>query len=233
LNQPPAANRRPGPFQRLHLALSARPRLLISLFCALIAYFILPHTISGTTRTLVVWNVAVLVYIVLAIQLFVTGDVDDMAGHAERQQEGEWAIFGLTVATVMFSFVAIFGEFSNTKALEGAEKGLHVGLVAATLLLSWIMMHISFSIRYAHEYYSKDLGGSGIDKGLEFPGDDDEPDYFDFFYFAIVLGMTFQVSDVQITARKLRRLATVHGLLSFLFNTIIVALTVNIAAGLL
>lgn len=225
--------RGPGPFRRLHLALSARPRLLISLFCAVIAYLTLPHTVSGTTRTLLVWNVAVVVYIVLALHLFVTGDVDDMAGHAERQQEGEWVIFGLTVATVMFSFVAIFGEFSNTKDLQGMEKGLRVGLVAATLLLSWIMMHISFAIRYAHEYYSKDLGGPGIDKGLDFPGNEDEPDYFDFFYFAIVLGMTFQVSDVQITARKLRRLATVHGLLSFLFNTIIVALTVNIAAGLL
>ena len=71
-----------------------------------------------------------------------------------------------------------------------------------------------------------------MDGGLQFPGDD-LPDYFDFFYFALVLGMTFQVSDVQITARKLRRLATAHGLLGFLFNTIILALTVNIAAGLL
>jgi len=87
-------------------------------------------------------------------------------------------------------------------------------------------------MRYAHEYYAKDLGGPEIDRGLDFPGGQ-PPDYWDFTYFAIVVGMTFQVSDVQITARKLRRLATVHGLIGFLFNTIIVALTVNIAASLL
>ena len=76
------------------------------------------------------------------------------------------------------------------------------------------------------------LAGSGIAGGLEFPSEK-RPDYLDFMYFSLVLGMTFQVSDVQITARKFRRLAAAHGLLSFLFNTIILALTVNIAAGLL
>jgi uncharacterized membrane protein len=94
------------------------------------------------------------------------------------------------------------------------------------------MTHTTFAFRYAHEYYEAAPGSSKVDGGLEFPGED-QPDYLDFMYFSLVLGMTFQVSDVQITSRKLRRLATVHGLLSFLFNTIILALTVNIAAGLL
>jgi len=94
------------------------------------------------------------------------------------------------------------------------------------------MTHTSFAFRYAHEYYQVDPGGTGIAGGLDFPGEK-RPDYLDFMYFSLVLGMTFQVSDVGITARKLRRLATVQGLLSFLFNTIILALSVNIAAGLL
>jgi len=89
-----------------------------------------------------------------------------------------------------------------------------------------------FALRYAHEYYETAPGHVGIDGGLQFPADD-EPDYWDFFYFALVLGMTFQVSDVQITSRTLRRLAAVHGLLGFLFNTVIIALTVNIGASLL
>jgi uncharacterized membrane protein len=104
--------------------------------------------------------------------------------------------------------------------------------VAFTLLASWLMMQASFALRYAHEYYSRSPGRPDIDGGLSFPSED-HPDYMDFMYFALVLGMTFQVSDVQITSRKLRRLAALHGLLSFLFNTIIVALTVNLAAGLL
>jgi uncharacterized membrane protein len=98
--------------------------------------------------------------------------------------------------------------------------------------LSWLVTHVTFAFRYAHEYYAHDEGGPEIDRGLDFPGKN-EPDYLDFLYFALVLGMTFQVSDVSITARKLRRVATLHGLLSFLFNTVIVALTVNIAAGLM
>jgi uncharacterized membrane protein len=101
-----------------------------------------------------------------------------------------------------------------------------------TLFVSWLMTHVTFAFRYAHEYYEIDGGSTGIAGGLEFPGEK-RPDYLDFMYFSLVLGMTFQVSDVQITARKFRRLAAVHGLLSFLFNTIILALTVNIAAGLL
>jgi uncharacterized membrane protein len=107
--------------------------------------------------------------------------------------------------------------------------------VVITLFLSWLATHILFAIRYAHEYYtpnrSADRSDSQQQGGLEFPHEP-APDYWDFLYFALVLGMTFQVSDVQITARTLRRLATVHGLLSFLFNTIIVALMVNIAASL-
>jgi uncharacterized membrane protein len=228
----PAVRKRPHPLRRVHLALAARPRLLISVLCAVVAHFLLPAGVAATTHLLLVWNVGVLVYIGLALQLFLTEGPEDMDAHAERQQEGEWTIFWLTVGAVIFSFVAIFGEFASIKSLEGEAKGLHVGLVAVTLFLSWLMTHTSFAIRYAHEYYARDLGGTEIDRGLRFPGDE-MPDYFDFFYFALVLGMTFQVSDVQITARKLRRMATAHGLLGFLFNTIILALTVNIAAGLL
>jgi uncharacterized membrane protein len=94
------------------------------------------------------------------------------------------------------------------------------------------MTHASFAFRYAHEYYQTDSDSPGINGGLEFPGET-RPDYLDFLYFALVIGMTFQVSDVEISSRPLRRLAMVHGLLSFLFNTIIVALTVNLAAGML
>ena len=108
---------------------------------------------------------------------------------------------------------------------------MRVVLVAVTLLLSWLVTHVTFAFRYAHEFYATDLGGPDVDRGLEFPGEK-EPDYLDFMYFALVLGMTFQVSDVQITSRKLRRVALLHGFLAFLFNTVIIAFTVNIAAGL-
>ena len=111
-------------------------------------------------------------------------------------------------------------------------RDLKVATVAVTLALSWLLTHAVFALRYAHEFYQSSDEGSGFDGGLDFPSTK-RPDYWDFFYFSAVLGMTFQVSDVQITSSKLRRLATVHGMLGFLFNTVIVALTVNLASGLL
>jgi uncharacterized membrane protein len=209
-----------------------RPRLFIGLLCGLAIAPFLPGDIKGTTRAILAWDAGVIVYLALSAFLFTTERLDRMPADAAAQQEGEWTIFWLTVAAVSFSFAAILSEFADTKAMAPAQRNLHVILVAATLFVSWLMTHTSFAFRYAHEYYETASREKGIVGGLDFPGEK-RPDYLDFMYFALVLGMTFQVSDVQITSRKFRRLASVHGLLSFLFNTIILALTVNIAAGLL
>lgn len=209
-----------------------RPRLITGILCGLAAAPLLPSRIDGTTRAILAWDFGVIVFLVLSAFLFTTERLDRMAEDAEAQEEGEWTVFWLTLAAVTFSFVAVIGEFSGTKDLPPAERNLHVILVAVTLLVSWLMTHTTFAFRYAHEYYEVDPAGPGIVGGLEFPSER-RPDYLDFMYFALVLGMTFQVSDVQITARKFRRLAAAHGLLSFLYNTIILALTVNLAAGLL
>ena len=126
----------------------------------------------------------------------------------------------------------MISEFANiSKDAPALQRNLHVLLVAVTLFVSWLMTQTTFAFRYAHEYYELRDDTGGHCEGLDFPGER-HPDYLDFLYFSLVLGMTFQVSDVQITARKFRRMAAAHGLLSFLFNTIILALTVNIAAGL-
>jgi uncharacterized membrane protein len=197
----------------------------------ILAWPLLSGVLPATTRLVLAWDIGVLVYLLSAGQLFVTEPADRMPAAAEAQQEGEWTIFALTLAVVIVSFVAVSGEFAAIKSTTQAARGWAVALVAITLLLSWLMTHVTFAFRYAHEFYARDAGGPDVDRGLDFPGEK-EPDYLDFLYFALVLGMTFQVSDVQITSRKLRRVATLHGLLSFLFNTVIVAFTVNIAAGL-
>jgi uncharacterized membrane protein len=190
-------------------------------------------SIDNTTRSIMAWDFAVIVYLGLAAHLFASEHLDRMAADAAAQQEGEWTIFWLTLAAITFSFVAIIGEFAGiARDMPSGPRNLHLLLVAITLFVSWLMTHTTFAFRYAHEFYQIDPGGSGISGGLEFPGEK-RPDYLDFMYFALVLGMTFQVSDVQITARKFRRLAAAHGLLGFLYNAIIVALTVNLAAGLL
>jgi uncharacterized membrane protein len=209
-----------------------RPRLFIGILCGLLAWPLLPDALNHTTRTILAWDIGVIVFLALSALLFTTERLNRMAADAEAQEEGEWTVFWLTVAAITFSFVAIFGEFAGLKDLAPGQRNLRVILVAVTLFVSWLMTHTTFAFRYAHEFYEVDPGGTGIVGGLDFPGEK-RPDYLDFMYFSLVLGMTFQVSDVQITARKFRRLAAAHGLLSFLYNTIILALTVNIAAGML
>jgi uncharacterized membrane protein len=220
------------PLRRVWRAIASRPRLFVAVAGGLLAEPLVPRAYSHTTRAILAWDAGVLIYLALSALLFTTERDDRMEADAEAQEEGEWTVFALTLAAVVFSFAAILGEFAGTRDMPPAARTLHVALVAGTLFISWLMTHVTFAFRYAHEFYAHDKGGPDIDGGLEFPGET-RPDYLDFMYFALVLGMTFQVSDVQISARKLRRLAAVHGLLSFLFNTIILALTVNIAAGLL
>ena len=207
-----------------------RPRLFIAILIGLIAYLVLPAGHAVLARALVGWDVGCAAYLAMIAVMFSSPRPDGIAADAERQQDGEWTIFWFTVLGTLASFAAIIGEFSVSKDLPAAVRGAHVALVAATLLLSWLLTHTLFALRYAHEYY--DTTDGKLDEGLEFPGGA-PPDYWDFVYFAVVLGMTFQVSDVQITARHLRRLATAHGLLGFLFNTVILALSVNIGASLL
>lgn len=213
-------------------AVRSRPRLFAGLAAGLLAWPLLPAGLSATMRGILAWDAGVLVFLALSAHLFATEPPDRMPDAAAAQQEGEWTIFGLTLGVIIVSFVAVGGEFSAIKNVPTETRWLHIALVAVTLFVSWLVTHVTFAFRYAHEFYARDLGGPDVDGGLDFPGEK-EPDYMDFLYYALVLGMTFQVSDVQITSRKMRRLASLHGLMSFLFNTIIIALTVNIAAGMM
>ncbi len=209
-----------------------RKRLFAAALIGVLVGALLPATLAPQTRAVIAWDVLVSVFLASVAHLFSVQRPEHMQHDAAAQQEGEWTIFWITVGAVAASFAVIVFEFSASKDAPAGARSLHVALVAFTLFASWLMTHVVFALRYAHEYYEIAPGRTEIDRGLEFPGCED-PDYWDFVYFSIILGMTFQVSDVQITSRTLRRLATAHGLLGFLFNTVIIALTVNIAAGLL
>ena len=200
-----------------------------------IAYFLLPSDHGDSARAVFAWDIgAVALLIMFTLLLLNNGDDETMERNAAAQEEGEWTVFTIVLAGIVISFAALTQVLSFAKDMQaGFERKFYIGAVAATLFLSWLVTHVVFALRYAHEYYQRTpLDAAAVDGGLEFPGNQ-KPDYWDFLYFSLVLGMTFQVSDVQITSRKLRRLATVHGLIGFLFNTVIIALTVNIASSLL
>src|SRR5258708_28182612 len=151
-------------------------------------------------------------------------DIDGMRRHAARQDVGRQALLFLTALAALASLGAILVE------LGGANKApAHLALAAVTILLSWMFTHTIFALHYAYEYYDEEKHRGG---GLNFPGDE-PPDYWDFLYFSLVIGMTSQVSDVAVTSNRVRRMVAGHGVVSFIFNATLLALTVNIAASLL
>jgi len=120
------------------------------------------------------------------------------------------------------------------KSQSGGHFAIHLLLTLCTVMFSWALLHTVYSLRYAHTYYG-DSDKTGVQQhagGLIFPGDR-PPNYFDFAYFSFVIGMTCQVSDVQITSHRMRRITLFHSILSFAFNTVILALLINTVSGLL
>ena len=151
---------------------------------------------------------------------------------AKRQDVGTRLIFVLVVLAASAAMVAVALLLRSGRSEKGGYFTIHLLLALITVVLSWLLMHSVFGLRYAHTFYGdSDAGSETHAGGLLFPGEE-PPDYSDFAYFSFVIGMTCQVSDVQITSGELRNLALVHGMLSFAFNTVVLALTVNIVAGL-
>ena len=181
-----------------------------------------------STRLLVAWDAAVVLYLALTVELVAGSNPHKIRSQAGKEDEGAIALLVLTVAAGLWSMVAIFAELGSATA--GGGRGGSVALALGTVLLSWTFIHTIFALHYAHEFYGERSQRGG---GLEFPGHLKEPDYWDFIYFAFVVGTTFQTSDVQITSKRIRRTVAVHGVVAFLFNVAFLALTVNVAAGLL
>jgi len=205
---------------------SARPRLFSS---AAVGFVVAAATVLATdwrfgTRLLTGWDIAVALYLGLAFHMIVTSDVRHIRRNAAEQDEGQLTILTCTVAAALASLAAIFAVLGTAGGTPRPRSPLI--LASFTILLSWTFIHTMFALHYAHEFYDETAG-----RGMSFPGGDPHPDYLDFVYFSFVIGMTSQVSDVAITSKLIRRTATVHGVVSFLFNAALLALTVNIAAS--
>jgi uncharacterized membrane protein len=204
-----------------------RPRLFIAIGVGLVVTVAtaLATDWRFATRLLTGWDLAVALYLVLALHLMARSDVRQIRRHAAMQDEGQLTILTCTVAAALASLGAIFAEL-GTSAAGAARPPSHVILTTLTIFLSWAFIHTIFALHYAHEFYDDTAG-----RGMAFPGGEPNPDYWDFVYFSFVIGMTSQVSDVAITSKLIRRTAAVHGVVSFLFNTALLAITVNLAAG--
>jgi uncharacterized membrane protein len=204
----------------------AHLRLVISVLIGVAVALVVPG--EPMTRALVGWDLAVLIYLTAAVVMMTRCTTPaHMKRNAADQDEGAAAILILTIAAALASIAAIFVELASVEQ-SAPGYGRYAAFAIGTIVLSWMFIHTIFALHYAHEFY-----GTGARKnGLRFP-EDNAPDYWDFIYFAFVIGMTFQVSDVAVTQKWVRRTVVGHGAISFFFTTAFIAMTVNIAANLI
>jgi uncharacterized membrane protein len=204
--------------------LQARWRLIFStIVCVLLVTF-LPDSYRLASRLLVGWDAGVALYLALVMWMIVRSDPERVKRESALQDEGRVAIPILTVTAGLASLGAIVFWLRSASQTETILPGA-LALLFLTTLLSWVFIHMMFALHYAHEYYAEHRGEGG---GLRFPGGG-EPNYWDFIYFAFAIGTATAVSDVQVTSRNIRQTVTAHGMVAFVFNVTMIALTVSIA----
>lgn len=212
--------------------LSAARRLGIALAIAITAFVVLEPWVRVHTRLLVSWNVGAIAYLAFAWKTVARADSLMTRVRAQSYDQNGYVIFVLVLVAASASFIAIGFLVGDIHDLPVRSRMGHLTLSITALLLSWLLIQTLFAFHYARWYYCRDADRGGHRGGLRFPGDRD-PDYLDFAYYAFVVGMTSQVSDVVVTTRTMRRLTLVHGVLAFVFNIAILAMSINIIGGLI
>ena len=219
--------------QRIH-KIPAHARLWIALSASLIVFFLSGHT-PPPIHFIIVWSSFAFTTLLLLWITIITARIHEVKYIAKKVDSSRTIVF---IFVLFAAVISLFAVIILLKILpDTQQKGYryHVGFSIISVVLSWFLIHTVFAFRYAHLFYTCHLEEKNISKetegGLEFPGES-SPDYMDFAYFSIVIGMTFQVSDVQITSKQIRRLALFHGLISFVYNTVILALCVSIISVL-
>ncbi|MCA8832050.1 DUF1345 domain-containing protein [Hymenobacter pini] len=223
-----AAPRRFSPLHRVALWPAWR-RLGLGLLPAAGLYMLAPGQWPALLRLLLAWDGFTLTTLAITWAIILRADVAHLRQIATKEDPGRVLSFVAVLGAAVASLLAVVLLLS--KADADTHQTARVVAGAVGVLTAWLLVHTLFTLRYAHLYYAAD--GKRAEGGLEFPGNEKEPDYLDFAYFSFVIGMTAQTADVGVSDRLIRRLALVHGLLSFGFNTAVVALTINGLASVL
>ena len=215
------------PDSALERQLLAHARIIIALAVGIIVWFVARNFLP-VTRFLIAWNAGVWLFLALALRMMAAASITDLKKRAGLEEEGRIATLVIVTTATTVALVALGLELSDAMQNQTQDKPLRIIIALAAIFGSWFFVNFTFALHYAHEVYRTKLSI----KSLGFPNEK-QPDYWDFLYFALVLGTTFQTSDVEIRSRILRRTAMVQGLVAFLFNTAIIALTVSVASQLI
>jgi len=226
----PAPSDAARPPRHRRARLRSRPRFLIA---AAIGFAVaVPGLHNPSLSAVIGWDAGAAAFTALLLTMMARATPASMRRRALDEDEARWAFLALMAGAAFFGLFAILGIMPEAKKAGGLTMiGLSL-LSAITILLSWLVVHLSFAVHYAHEFFYEVEHRE--DPGLDFPGVADERgelDYWDFCYFSFVIGMTAQVSDVQVRTRHWRRMVLAHGILSFLFNAAILGLSINLLAG--
>jgi uncharacterized membrane protein len=214
-------------------SLNSHVRQIVALVIAVVTFlFFIRHGRSPITHFIAIWDIYAIVVVLMAWVTICTANPRTIQQRARLQDSSRTLIFAFIIAAACMSLLAVILLLREHRALQ-KTGGLHLFMAALAVIESWLLIHTVFTLRYAHVFYRslQEADMEGSSGGLSFPGGHN-PDYQDFAYFSFVIGMTCQVSDVNVTSRSMRRLALMHGLLSFAFNTVILALSINIISGL-
>src|SRR5262245_32597864 len=212
----------------------ARHRLLLGLVAGVVVFLISRGYLRFASAAIAGWNAFAVVILALDWLTILTTPLRKIRELAQQQDLSRFLIFLFVVVTACAALFAVGFLVSVKRSQTGGHFVIHLMLTLSTVIFSWMLVHTVYGLRYAHAFYG-DSDEPGVNRhagGLIFPGNR-PPDYFDFAYFSFVVGMTCQVSDVQITSRRMRRITLSHSVLSFGFNTMILALLINIVSSLL
>jgi uncharacterized membrane protein len=204
-------------------------RIAISLIVCIIVYFSISKDVPSLILIILIWDAFAISYLILSWIVITKRPVEEIRKQAKKDDGSAIFVFILILIssfTSMFTVLLLMLSQGNSSS----RNDLYLPVAITGMMLSWLMVHSIYTFHYAHMYYDDDKTGKDAN-GLEFPGDEN-PNYIDFAYFSFVIGCTFQVSDVEISSPRIRRVVLFHALLSFGLNTFVVALTINLIAGL-
>ncbi|ENW33544.1 DUF1345 domain-containing protein [Acinetobacter baumannii] len=221
-----------GLFQHLGRSVQNRPHFFITLIFGVVVASLLAWLTSWKWSTILLasWNGSISLYLLHIWKLMRSADHSQMQQQAKKQDESKWVIMLIVLLAITMSLVAILVQLSQLPSGHYEKLG-HVALALLTIISAWLFMHTVFALHYAHDFYMA-LSRNEENGGLDFPGTE-HPTYPDFLYFSYIIGTSAQTADVSITNKHMRLLNLFHAVLSFGFNTTILAICINVAAGFL